>query len=573
MKNTSLKTKAICLVLGATAVMSLAGCSNSSNEAESSQTPIAAELVIHENAALSEGEEGGSFTDGLIDILKTSGKSLVSGVIVSLAKTGFNLLLNELGFDTRSVEEKKLDQLSAKVDELKAMIATSYTNITRKMVEIHNKDVLDGVLDKIQEVRTPIVSEMAGLVSISEKELDESYDKSKLLAEKETFYKGLDDVKFAKLSVNNLWNAAENLATSIMKPSQSDQNLKIFDLYDETFGALETWDYMTIKPRRQFITYLALIVNSLAELAKIQGSYKASFYVEGDANRIVIEKGLEAMASAVNELNGEFQKELLALDEIQKDHDQNRHMVHRTRTSDAEGNLIIKKDDAISTRLFPVNPGANEYNYVSFTTLENNYFNDLKYGQWDYGEFMYYLDASEYAKMANTIVTEYAQYAQSLGYTDFAKYTVKDYLKDIGFVCYESDKYSQAKGFYSKMDIASWTEREGFQNDHKGVKVNYVGFQNRKEESDLVDQVQTYTDYIWSSTDYNYYRGEGYNSWYLAFIRADSQAFLGSVKRMTIGYVNSATAHSKTWNMLQKGYYTWSEDRGTCLGFLEKHKK
>ena len=571
MKNNSLKTKAICLVLGATAVMSLAGCSGSNN-AESSVTPVVAELVVHENAAIS-ADEGGSFTDGLLDILKTSGKSLVSGVIVSLAKTGFNLLLNEMGFDTRSVEEKKLDQLGAKMDELKQLMAISYSNITRKIVEIHNKDVLDKVLDKLQDVRTPITSEMAGLVSISEKELDESYDKSKLAAEKETFYKGLDNLKFATLSVNNLWNAAENLATSIMKPSQAEPNLKIFDLYDETFGALETWDYMTIKPRRNFITYLALMVNSLAELAKIQASYQCSFYDEGDANRLVIEDGVKTMANVVNELNGEFQKQLLELEEIQKDHDESRHMVHRTRTSDSEGNLVIKKDDAICTRLFPVNPGANEYNYISFTHLENNYFNDLKYGQWDYGEFIYYLDASEYTKMANTIVTEYAQYAQSLGYSDFAQYTVKDYLKDIGFICYESDKYNQAKGFYSKMDLSTWTESEGFQNDHKGIKVNYTSFQSRKDESDLVDQVQTYTDYIWSSTDYNYYRGEGYNSWYLAFVRADNQAFIGSVKRMTTGYVNSATGHSTVWNKLQKGYYTWSQDRGTCLGFLEKHKK
>ncbi len=330
---------------------------------------------------------------------------------------------------------------------------------------------------------------------------------------------------------------------------------------------------MTIKPRKQFISYLAMLVNGLAELAKIQASHKASAYDEGDANRLIIEQGVKDMASAVNALNEQFQAQLIELDNIQKDHDEGRHMIHRTRGSDGEGNLVITKDDAISTRLFPVTPGNSEYNYATFTTLEDNYFNDLHYGQWDYGEFIYALDASEYARIGNTIVNEYAAYAKSLGYADFTTYTVKDYLKDIGFICYEGDLYAKAKGFYSHVEDSTWTEKEGFQNDHNGLKAHYTSFIDRTSKTDLIDQVQTYTDYIWSSTETNYIKGEGLDSWYLCFIRADSQAFLGEVKRITINYVSSATSHSSIWNKLYKGHWTWSKDRGTCLGFLDQHKK
>lgn len=572
MKNNSLKMKAICLVLGATAVTALAGCSGGSKSEDTASEPVA-ELAVHSKAELANEESEGGIMDFILDGVKAGGKAAISGVVSSLATTAINSFLKELGFDTRSIVEKKLDALSNKMDELKELMAAGYSNITRKMVEIHNKDVLDKLLEKISDVRSPVVAQLAGLVSISEKELDETYDKAKLAQEKEEFYKGLDKITFVKVSGNELWFAAENLANSIIKPSESDGTLKLFDLYEETFGALETWDYMTIAPRKQFISYLATLVNGLAELAKIQASYKASAYVEGDANRIVIEKGVEGMANAVNALNEQFQSQLLALDEIQKDHDTSRHMVHRTRGSDSDGNLVITKDDAISTRLFPVTPGDSEYNYATFTHMENNYFNDLHYGQWDYGEFIYALDASSYAKIGQTIVKEYEAYAKSLGYTDFTEYTVKDYLKDIGFVCYESDLFEKAKGFYSSVEHSTWTEKEGFQNDHSGLKVNYTSFQDRTSRQDLIDQVQTYTDYIWSSTDYNYYTGEGMNSWYLCFIRADSQAFLGEVKRITTGYVNSATGHSSTWSKLYKGHWTWSEDRGTCLGFLEKHKK
>ena len=571
MKTKSIKTKIMCLALGATAIASLASCGNSNNA--DTESTLAPELAYHEAGAFEGEEEGGGITDFLLDALKTGGKSAISGVVSSLATTAINSFLQELGFDTRSITEKKLDALSEKMDQLKEIMTAGYANITRKIVEIHNKDVIDRLFDQIQDVRSPVVAQLKGLVSISEKELDESYDKTKLAQEKQTFYEGLDKITFVKVSGNELWFAAENLANSIIKPSQSDGSLKLFDLYDETFGALETWDYMTIKPRKQFISYLAMLVNGLAELAKIQASHKASAYEEGDANRLVIEQGVSDMAKAVNALNEQFQAQLIELDNIQKDHDENRHMVHRTRGSDADGNLVITKDEAISTRLFPVTPGDSEYNYATFTTLEDNYFNDLHYGQWDYGEFIYALDASQYAKIGNTIVSEYEAYAKSLGYTDFTTYTVKDYLKDIGFICYEGDLYAKAKGFYSHVEDSTWTEKEGFQNDHNGLKVHYTGFEDRKSKTDIIDQVQTYTDYIWSSTDYNYIKGEGLNSWYLCFIRADSQAFLGEVKRITIDYVNSATAHSSIWNKLYKGHWTWSSDRGTCLGFLPQHKK
>lgn len=570
MKPKSIKAKIMCLALGATAIASLASCGNSSANEEST---IAPELAYHEASGLVTDEESGGITDLLLDAIKTGGKSAISGIVSSLATTAINSFLKELGYDTRSITEKKLDALSEKMDQLKEMMAAGYANITRKIVEIHNKDVLDKLLEKIQDVRSPVIAQLTGLVSISEKELDESYDKAKLAQEKQTFYEGLDKITFVKVSGNELWFAAENLANSIMKPSQADGSLKLFDLYEETFGALETWDYMTIKPRKQFISYLAMLVNGLAELAKIQASHKASAYDEGDANRLIIEQGVKDMATAVNALNEQFQAQLIELDNIQKDHDEGRHMIHRTRGSDAEGNLVITKDDAISTRLFPVTPGNSEYNYATFTTLEDNYFNDLHYGAWDYGEFIYALDASEYAKIGSTIVDEYTAYAKSLGYADFTTYTVKDYLKDIGFICYESDLYAKAKGFYSHVEDSTWTEKGGFQNDHNGLKAHYTSFIDRTSKTDLIDQVQTYTDYIWSSTETNYIKGEGLDSYYLCFIRADSQAFLGEVKRITINYVSSATSHSSIWNKLYKGHWTWSKDRGTCLGFLDQHKK
>ncbi len=570
MKLKSLKAKFMCLALSATALSSLASCGNSSSEEQSIEQNYP-ELAVHEKALLAE--DGGSFIDSLLDILKTAGKTTISGTISSLAKTGINMFLNELGFDTESITDKKLDQLSAKMDELKELIAAGYSNITRKIVEIHNKEVLDNLLDKIQDVRSPVIAQMAGLVSLSEKELDESYDKSKLASEKESFYKNLKELKFVKVSGNSLWYAAENLANAILSPSQADQSLKLFDLYDETFGALETWDYMTVAPRTQFISYLAMLTNGLAELAQIEASYEASAYDEQDANYIVIKTGVENMAKAVNALNEEFQKQLIALDEIKKDHDESKHMVHRTRTSDAEGNLVIVKDAPISSRLFPMCPGNSEYNYCTFTHSEDNKFVDLKYGQWCYDEYIYTLDASAYEYIGKTIVGEYEQYVKSLGYSNYTEYTIKDYLNDIGFVCYEKQYYSQVKGFYSHVADVTWTEKEGFQNDHNGLKTYYTSFLTHQCENELIDEVQTYTDYIWSSTEYHHNYGDAATSWYLGFIRADGLAFLGNVNTLHIEYVNGKNLHSGTWNRLLKGYYSWNKGKGNILGFVDKHKR
>ncbi len=560
MKNKIMKP----LALSLTALFTLVGCAN-----EKKAEVTAPELTYHVDFNNSDDT---SVLDSLIDIIKMSGKGMISGVITDFAKKGINALLNEMGFDTRTITDKKLDNISNQIADLQNVVIEGFNSVMRKQVQIHNEDIMREVLKMITDVRTPIVAHMSTLNAIAEKELSGEVDEKVIIQERTTFAKSVDDLKFTTLSVNKIWNACENLAKALVTPNEANPSLKLFDLYEETFGALEVWDYMTVKPRIQFISYLSFLVNSMAELSKVAAAYEISLLPEHDSNINTIQTGVNNMVDAVNILNEQFQAQILALDEIRVKHDRDSLMTYRVRNSDSEGNIVITEGETISNRLFPVCPGNSEYNYISYDHNEQNRFHDLHYGQYDYENFIFTLDCSSQFLLYETITRDYIQYNVSTGHSDFTEYTIKDYLHDIGFVCYEEELYQKSLGFFYAITDLITNEKDGYVNQNNNLVACYQSFATRGFNMDIYSYVNRYEEYIWSSAKWTACRNIGMSNIYLCFLEADQETFRGEITTTCIDYTDSKTAHTKNWICNYKGKRTWSYAQGNQVKILDEHK-
>lgn len=505
--------------------------------------------------------------------IQIGGKNFIGAVVSNLASGAFNAVLKELGYDTRSVTEKQFDKLEGQIENLQKSLEKGINDVERKMVEIRNKNVMSELLEKVKGVQTPVASKMAVLADLSKKELDKA-DENKLKEEKETFLKSLGTLKFSKLSENNLWNATEALANSITVPFQADRNLKLFDLYEETYGSLETWDYMTIKPRTQFISYLGFIVNSLCQLAKLEASYEMSKFKAGDSNLKDYENGVHAMVTAVNNMNESFKAELDKLAAIKKQHDEKQIITHRDRVVDKAGNVTIKDGISVSTRLMPVTPADNQYNYISYNSEKNTarVVRDYQSGQdviWE--NDIYTLNCVEQADLYKTVINEYKDYNKALGKTNYSDFTVKDYLLTAGFTCKEKDLFDKAKGFYKCIDCSSYDgSRDNLWSTERinDLNVTYYDFTKAEDEAkskNTYDRVTYYKKGWFSSGHFSSERKDDINNYYLCFLGADQKTLLGKLEKTVIEKVRTKEAKGDNWKGHFKGHRTLAEGQEKAI--------
>ncbi len=497
-------------------------------------------------------KSGADIFNYLLDVIKISGKTTISSVLSKLVMSELNTALVELGYDTRSIEEKKLDQISSQMTKLQEDIQQGFENVMRKQVQIRNETIMDKLLGEVQEVSGPVLSLVKTLNIISQKELSNEYSETELKAEKERLAQDCSELKFSSLTPNAVWYSCKMLAENIIKPSQANVTVNLWTLYEETYGALETWDYMMIEPRTNFMGYLAFIVNSLAELSKIAAEYKIEQLPENDANIETIKDGIEQMVNAVNNLNEKFQSELLILDGIKEKHDEKNIITHRDRTSDAEGNLIVKDGISLSTRLLPVTTGNSSYNYVCYE--ENDVYPSGMVFVFNYN---YNLSCTNQTNLYSTIIVEYEKYCLSLGYKDgnYSDFTIKDYLATVGFMCRKNEKenFIKAKGFYSSM-VETRTGGSG-NNEITSFDCNYVDFYKHTNVSKTVSQAKV-SGKIMDDLD----------NWYLCFINVDQTTLLGEITPL---YWTSRTdAFKNIWH----GANNWDRYKGSVVTLLDSHK-
>ncbi len=555
-----MKSKKVMLsLLACSSLASFAGCAVQNVNPANATTITKDEYSFNTSFASSKLKETNPVFDYLMDSIKTWGKSMISSGISSLIDLGINGLLGELGYDTRTIEQKKLDQIIDQLNELQNTVTQGLDIIIRQQVKIRNEAIMDNLLKIVDEVSGPITSSVRTLNLISQRELSGMYSLKVLQEERRTFAKKVDELKFSSLTPNAIWYSTKMLASSIMKPSKSS-SITLWDLYEDTYGAAETWDYLSITPRREFISYLAFLVNSMAELSKIAADYEVSLLPEGDVNIETIKDGVEQMVTTVNSLNEQFQTNLLALDAIEKKHDEEHIITHRDRNVTPTGEIVVKEGISVSTRLLPVTTNENEYNYISYDHNQGARYRDTGGGQYVYESYIYSLDCLNYQSLYSTIFDEYRIYNAMLGHDNYIDYTIKDYLATVGFNCLEEEYFAKAEGFYDKISVKSGSNSGGWVNNYSKLSVDYEDFKLQSTNSNTYSTVNSYQEWIWSSTSYSTSRD--LDHYYLTFLEPDQKTILGDVVDTIITGYGKSRECSGMWQHHYRGEYYWGSDKG-----------
>lgn len=503
-----------------------------------------------------------NFSDLVVDGIKRGGANLIGFAIGSLGSLAFNSLLTSMGVDMRSAADKKIDQIADQLTTLQQSLQQGLIDVKRKIEHLHNEDIMEKLLEKFAAIQTPVTSKLATLADLARKEVS-GCDKKALESEKETFYKSLADLKFTSLNANSLWNAAENLAKAVLVPYNIDQSLTLFKLYEDTYGAGETWDYTTIEPRVRFIGYLGTLVNSLTQLAQIRACYEMSKYKEGDSILIDYKTGVKAMIDAANQMNGKFKEILDSLEVIQRKHDEQHLITHRDMVIDKDGGLSFKDGKTVSTRLFAVSTADNDTNYLCYKHNEKNPFVRYDTGAGAmipvYANFVYTMDCTQMDDLYKAVMDEYAAFNGAAS----VKVSMQDYLLKIGFSCEEKDMFTKAKGFYRnithdncKGSESSWWTTD----DHNQLRVHYYDFTSGKEQSVTYSDTRVYCKGWFSTNKYYGNTTNQLNNIYLMFLNADQKTLEGKVVKTDVEYTNGETYSGNFYQRHYKGYKNYSSD-------------
>ncbi len=572
--------KKLAILLGATTLtiggVSAYGAANmtSPNEIETKLAASAVSLSpLYRNEGIETSDvlENFDFAGLVASGIEGGGAGILTTMTADISKLALNAVLNSMGIDTRTAAEKALDKISSQLDEIQTELKQGISDVKRTVVRLNNENIMNGLLDKLGTVQTPIAGKMATMIELAKKELDPNADQKEVEEEKLTFYQGLGDMKFSSLGGNTLWNQTENLAKSILSPSPSNLSLDLFDLYEEIYGSLETWDYMTVAPRAKFIGYIASLVNSLAQLSKIEASYESSKLREGDANRKDYEIGVKGMADAVNALNARFKVKLDELASIKKKHDELHLITHRDKVVDQEGNLFYEAGKTISSKLFAVTASENERNYLLYSHANKNEFERNNCGagacQKSYYNYVYTLDCSQSNDLYEDIFTEFETYKEATS----SDLTIKDYLYEIGFTCEDNDLFDKAKGFYSRIDCrfrdggdaSLWTVDR-----HNDMRAYYYDFEKSKfkETPGEISEAIEYCPNWFSTREYHGKKGDQAENYYLVFLGADQKTIEGKIVKTKVeGELPNDWAEGSFYSKHYKGYRQWSGEENASV--------
>ncbi len=516
------------------------------------------------------------FTGMLLNGVKSGGASLIGTIVGSVGSIAFNKIMTSLGIDMRDASEKKLDQIQSQLSGIQSELKQGISDIIRKMTKMHNDDIMNNLLEKLGCIETPVASKMAIMIDLSKKELDPKADKNELNKEKEAFYKGLDDMKFNKLDGNTIWNETENLAKAVISPYPAG-SLKLDDLYEETYGTLEAWDYMTIAPRTRFIAYIAALVNSLATLSNLKACYEMGKYSEGDSNLIGYKIGLKGMADAVKAMNDKFKNDLQKLSDIQKKHDEQHIITHREKTIDKDGSIHFQDGESLSTRLFAVTTADNDHNYISYKHTGDNPIIRYSHGYGDagggeqavYSNFVYTLDCTSMQNLYKAVINEYNVYKNAMSQNG-KTISMQDYLVKAGFTCEEKDMFNAAKGFYNRIDCSEHkgSEESWWKSDTRNeLRVRYFNFTKNTVDEDTATYSATrmYKGGWFSSREYSGNTTNELDNVYLVFLSTDQKTIQGKMARTQVSEVMGPKWQSDFYKRHYQGHKTFTGNVGDTI--------
>ncbi len=512
------------LFLGLSAFAMLAGCSSkteSNNHPSANLIKVDMSINNPPTKLLTNGTSNAEL-DWISQSILDKGIDFMKSGISSLATYAFKTACLEMGIDVRDATTRKIDQIIQQLNAMSAQIQKGFEDLTKKSQQIQDENHMSDIIKLLDDVRSPIVGEMKTLEDIALKEEKADYDKDALNGEKERFINGFKEkLNFYTMS-NQLWHTAELLAKNLARPNPIKTNQSLMDLYDNTLGANDLWDYQGYGPRMQFIQQCSFLVNSLALLAKIDVAYKIDQLPEGDSNIEGYKQNIIDMCAAVNEVNGMFQKELEKLDAIKKRHDDNDKptMSHLKRSFDSSGFVHITTDFTVSAYLATIT-----IDDVVWTNTVDDFYND------SYSHCFKSFSANE--TFYQMIYNDYDFYVNN--YKVDEGYNLKYYLRDLGFRIPESrqNDYDEAIGIYKDIECRV-KDRGLFRGNDYYEAYKYYDLDGNLCSKDFCRVGETF----WRKFDDVEVYNDNVSKKMIAFVNEDNEHLLGDV-RWTIGHRNS----------------------------------
>lgn len=474
------------------------------------------------NVKLENNEE----LDWLSKAILDGGCDFMKSGISNLAAYAFKAACAEMGIDIRDAQTKKLDQIIEQLDKISTQIEQGFDNLTKKAQQVQDTDTMNDVIRLINDVKSPVIAELITLEDIARKENIPDYDKDFLNQQKETFIDGFEKkLNFYSLS-NQVWHTTELLAIKLANPNQVKTSQTLMDLYDNTLGANDTWDYQSYFPRIKFIQECSFLINSLAILAKLDASKEISKYQPGDSNIEGVKAGINAMCKAVNNVNGIFQKELKKLGEIKARHDDevSPTISHLKRDFDKEGFVHISTDFTVSAYLATVSVDD-----LVWKNTVSDFYND------SYSHCFKTFKADD--DFYQTVYNDYSFYQAN--YQVDEGYNMKQYLKDLGFKVPSSRQkdFDDAIGIYKNIDVR--VEKRGFLRGRDYYAYyNYYDWDGKLTSKDYCRVGETF----WNNYDDEEVYKDNISKKMITFVNQDNKHLLGTTYYTIAQRVNKSTS-------------------------------
>lgn len=525
------------LFLGLSAFAMLAGCSS---KTESNNHPTANLIKVDMSInnpptkLLADGSSNAEL-DWISQAILDKGIDFMKSGISSLATYAFKTACLEMGIDVRDATTKKIDQIIAQLDKISNQIEIGFDNLTKKTQQVKDSDTMNEIIRLINEVRTPVLAEMTTLEDLAKKEDDPTVSKESLDKQKETFISQFPKkLNFYSLS-NEVWHSTEMLAKRLAYPNETKRTQSLMDLYDNTLGANDLWDYQSYAPRMQFIQQCSFIINSLALLSKLEVAREISGYEPGDSNIEGLKTSIKEMCNAVNVVNEIFQKELKKLNEIKERHDDNDKptMSHLKREFDSSGFVHVSTDFTVSAYLATISVDD-----VVWTNTVDDFYND------SYSHCFKSFKGNE--TFYQMVYSDYDFYVKN--YSVDENYNMKYFLRDMGFRVPESrqNDFDEAIGIYKDIDCRM-KDRGIFRGNDYYAAYRYYDLNGNLSSKDYCRVGET----LWHNFDDEEVYNDNLSKKLISFVNEDNQHLLGDVI-WTIAHRNGDNT-SKILNHFYRG--------------------
>lgn len=477
--------KALITGLLAVATMATVGCNaKSKNVASNKEERIAYVANIKRSFANPIDGVDKAIFPTILGNIATSGPNILSSAIgVGVKYIATNILL-DYGFDMRDPSIQYLEKVLDEIKEVKTKLDT----INEKLDVYHAEDSLKTLYQYVLDAQIdvfPLVNR--GLWKLAQAEADTALTEEEKEARRVDFYN--TSLKDFKIDGRDITKFVTHFATAINQPNASS-NKDIFYYYQLTSGQYDKWSTQSYVNRRNYIAYLDTLLLSSANIAIFDYQYR--YANVGEASKGVAEQNFNDMIKAVSDVNGRFQKELNRLEEYE----------------------TLKKEKGEIIYL----PTGVHYSTRLATLTFNNKDKDrqgLIKGITNKGVAQDFVLAYEpNQEMLSNIIKDYKDCAAAIGDNT---YTLKNYLKGIGFYAKDNNLFESAKGLYQ----GNFENKcSGYLNDDANLRSSYYDDQgNIKTTTQFFCEahhgiIAKYADYVIKC-----YASE----YYLCLVRADQQ--------------------------------------------------